>query len=567
MMRTRSLWLLALLAGCGSGGATAGTPDAGLPPLPTDKPLAWFAPLPRAPADGSPNVTVGTTDFMDLFQASAPWTQAAGHTRVVKLNCGSIQRQLTDAQLSTILAEIDRRGMFLAVEGGPLQAVGRGRCGDGVEGFAQDESYACLRHIQQLGGHTRYFAMDEPFDGAVLYTGTNSCGWSAQQVATALKEFRDAARAIEPELVVGDIECLCDNAPVSAFTDFMDAYATAAGAKLPFFHLDIDYARADWPARSRDLEDAARARGIDFGVIYDGRYADGSDAEWNGHAADTFAILEGQLGGKPEHVLFQSWESFPVHNLPEDQADTFTHLIDRYFGTRTALTVSLGATKAQGTLTGGASGASIALTLTPLDGAGDVGDLVATGTVPAGATKALCGVRVNTECNGCAGASDVAIYRASYVEGSGSNLVPNPDFASGLTSWGSSGTGSVMVAPSDQGGGNLLHLLATASQSIQLNGGMFTVTPGASYTVDFTARVSPASVGSGDLVLIFLGPSAEITRVSLPLAPVPLSRVATTAADGTFQADLPAASGKRRLDASYAGDALRWPAFASATSP
>jgi hypothetical protein len=65
-------------------------------------------------------------------------------------------------------------------------------------------------------------------------------------------EFRKGVRAIERELVVGDIECLCGDFPVSAFIDFMDQYKAVTGEKLPFFRRRVDASYAGdaqrWPA-------------------------------------------------------------------------------------------------------------------------------------------------------------------------------------------------------------------------------------------------------------------------------------------------------------------------------
>jgi hypothetical protein len=387
------------------------------------------------------------------------------------------------------------------------------------------------------------------------------------QVAAALKVFVDGARKIEPEIVVGDIEVLARDQPISAYTDFLDAYESATGAKLPFFHLDIDYGIPDWAERAHALEEAVRARGVPFGVIYDGHFDDGTDAQWTQHAAETFAVLEGQLGGHPEDILFQSWNQRPWYNLPEDQADTFTHLLDRYFGTRTGLTVSLGATSAQGTLTGGGPGASVTLTLTPLDGPGDVGELSVSGSVPADPRVTMALLQV--DCGSCTGAVDIDLYRESFVAGGGPNLVPNPDFSGGLASWFFGGAGTATVVPSDQGSGSMLHLVATAGQTFGLNSGSFAVTPGASYAADFTLRVPPAYAGGGYVTAIFLGGDGkEITRSSQKLATTTRTVAVTPGVGGAFQTNLAAASGsRRRVDASYPGDAQRWPAFATATSP
>ena len=103
------------------------------PPDLSIRPLAWFAPLPPMPtSEGRPYT--GSDDFMQLFEPDAPWAAAAGHVQVFKLYGEWVAYHATDAQLRQVVADLNRRGLALAVEVGPLTPPAE--CGAGVESFA-----------------------------------------------------------------------------------------------------------------------------------------------------------------------------------------------------------------------------------------------------------------------------------------------------------------------------------------------------------------------------------------------------------------------------------------------
>ncbi|MBI4673620.1 MAG: carbohydrate binding domain-containing protein [Chloroflexi bacterium] len=210
--------------------------------------------------------------------------------------------------------------------------------------------------------------------------------------------------------------------------------------------------------------------------------------------------------------------------------------------------------------------ATIEFSLTALEGGGLFAQYTLTGTVPSGATQANVGFRVNTEC-GCAGTSEFLLYDARYVQGNETtNRVPNSRFMNGLDRWGFWGNGSARLKPSDQGQGQRLHVTATRSQTAAINSTTFPVSPGTTYTVTFSARVSPVSAGSGYFDLIFLKTSNEGTRKQIPLNTATV-RIGDTATDqaGSFRFPLPQlASGKFLLEARYSGDKKYFPATASA---
>ena len=96
-------------------------------------PLVWFAPLPPLPIVEGRQFT-GSDDFMQLFSSEAQWQSAAAHIQVFKLYGEWVAYKATDAQLEQVVEDLEKRGITLAVEAGPLNAPSN--CGQGIEGFA-----------------------------------------------------------------------------------------------------------------------------------------------------------------------------------------------------------------------------------------------------------------------------------------------------------------------------------------------------------------------------------------------------------------------------------------------
>ena len=235
----------------------------------------------------------------------------------------------------------------------------------------------------------------------------------------------------------------------------------------------------------------------------------------------------------------------------------------------------VGSFRASGTLTDQTgrpiSGAAIRVTLTPLEGPGTLESYTLTGNVPAGASRATAGFRVNAEC-GCKGAVDLTLYAVAYAEGASStSSVPNGDFAGGLKGWALSGSGTKHLGASDLGDGAMLRVRASTRQSLSANSPSFTVAAGQHFIVTFDARVAPASVGGGYFCLVFLGSSGEVGRERIEFAPASFALgTRTTDQAGSFRATfhppgVELALGRVRVEARFDGDDQFLPASASGT--
>ena len=528
----------------------------------TARPLVWFAPLPPyVPHMGYG----GSEDYFDLFGPGAPWSKAAGRVGIFKIYASWVQNYATPEQLQQVVRGVADRGLALGLEIGAFAAGAE--CGAGVEGF--DASLDTIRRIHAVGGRVDVVAFDEPLAGAVFYDGRNACHWSTERAADEAARFVRQLRTIVPGVMVGDIEPAWSSISADDLARWLDAYQQAAGEPFGFLHLDADWGRADWADVFLATEQAARARGVAFAPMYNGGDAS-TDKAWADLAMQRAYTYETVHGGRPDHVVLQSWMDHPDRVLPESDPTTFTGLIDRYLGTRTLIRLDQVATSEDGRLSlegallgsegSPVAGAPITISATPLDGAYQV--LRVDGRVPSDARGVIIGIRVNTEGTGL-GDVDLRIYRVSYADGGeDSNRVTNPKFSRRLEDWVVYGDGRVSTPPSDRGSGRMLRLVASTEQTISINHQGFAPTPGSEYHLRVSARVPETAAGTAYLAAIFLV-DTEIARDRLPLEPAPIAidRLATDAT-GVFRYEREAFDpGTYRIRIEYAGDAERWPAF------
>jgi hypothetical protein len=101
--------------------------------------------------------------------------------------------------------------------------------------------------------------------------------------------------------------------------------------------MDVDWGRPTWPEEVNTIQQHGQALGVPVGLIYNGTAADLTDEAWLSAAGERAREFEQEAGGRPDHVLFQSWDDHPDFVLPDDQPNTFTNLIRVYFEDPAAL--------------------------------------------------------------------------------------------------------------------------------------------------------------------------------------------------------------------------------------
>lgn len=520
----------------------------------------------------------GARDYLELFDPNAPWTTAASRVHIFKYYMYAYDN-LPDTQLRQIISDLNRRGIAIALETQPLNR--RAQCGNS-EAFAYDavaQTLARLRRIRAAGGKVQYIAMDEPLTFGKL-PPPEGCSLSIEEIAQEVAHYVRAVKREFPDVVIGDIEY--EGAGIKDVKHFLEGYNRITGEYLPFLHWDINWQQPiawwpvdwsqrrflwpEWPERAKDLQDYCSVRGIKFGMIYNGGNAP-SDEEWIRLAIDHMAMYE-SLGGRPDHVVFQSWFMHPQYLLPETDPTKFTYLINYYFTNRSVLSLEAspaGEVTGKLTDTNGTpiSNAPIEVLAKPSDGLGVFGEYTITAQVPDGATQAIVGFRVNTECD-CSGHSEFSLYEVYYREGDEkAQRVPNGNFSQGLNGWSYLTLETVQVRPSDIGTGFMLQVKATDGQKATTNSAPFPVTGGATFTLTFKARVAPLSVGSGYFAIFFLTGTSEVSRMAIPIEPSFLVYNVETDDNGNFRFTLPGLPpGQFVLQAKYGGNTTHWPAYA-----
>ena len=302
------------------------TPTQTLVPTAVPNDLIWYAP------------NMGSRDYIDLFTKPEAWTAARQRIDVFKfytqnlLNapctiCGSnILNAFTDIDAFRKLTEW---GIAIGAEVGAVKEWG----------CTGDEEYRVAKevmdNVQANGGKVTFLAMDEPYIGGELVANGKSCNHSIQQSADATAHFIQLVNQAEAQVLVGDIE------PYPYFTvTQLEEWIKALeerGVRLTFFHLDVDIERAQVEDQNvggdlQALSQFCQENGIPFGLIFTSswRYAGSDRAYFDSTMGWINRVF--QAIGKPQHVIFQSWQgpdreglhSVPI-NLPEDDPQVYSH--------------------------------------------------------------------------------------------------------------------------------------------------------------------------------------------------------------------------------------------------
>jgi hypothetical protein len=314
----------------------------------------WFQPQP--PGVNGPFGHVGSTDFLALFRPDAPWPRVLARTQAFGFTAGWVY-SASGQVLRQIVAFLNAHKIGIEIEAPALQA--RSTCGSGVEGYVpfglpgglnlKSFTLAYLHRLKALGADVAFIKVDEPYyfgsvvSDAVLRqiaqaSGERdtpvSCHLPVAEVARDVGQFAQLVRSVYPNVAIGDVEPVSPGAyrpdAVTALDAWHDTYRSVTGAPFPFFLADVDFADPAWPALVRQLEAATMRRGIRFGIIYTGDPQDASDAEWTSQVVARFEEYQRQAGGRPDYVLFQSWQPRPALCLPETDPATFTGVINSY---------------------------------------------------------------------------------------------------------------------------------------------------------------------------------------------------------------------------------------------
>ena len=279
-------------------------------------------------------------------------------------------------------------------------------------------------------------------------------------------------------------------------------------------------------------------------------------------------------GGTPDHVTFQSWVDQPDRALPETDIGAFTHLINRYLGTRSPFESAAidprgdGDGDGDGLITGrlanreGAPLPGLIVQAAIRTDPDALQSIRLNGRAPVDANSALIVVRSNAE-DASAGQLDAQLRNISFAQADGTNRVLNGDFTAGDSGWGSDpGTRGIVQFEASDGGA--LELSAEVGQPIFLNSESFPVDGGEDFEFSIAAFIGDldGAASSGQVAVAFLDRDREVGRHIVELVTqLDALESAVTDADGRFTINTGSSdTSASEIVVSTPGDLLTWPA-------
>ena len=526
-------------------------------------PLVIFNAYPPKPEHITFALPPGQRDFYELWEPGAPWLNALEHVDIYRLHAFQMRHFMDDEQVTTLVEFLRERQIPLMLETEPLIPPDPEECAHSESYEAPFDLEMAVR-LKELGGQVDIIAIEEPYHFAHLLDTPDACRYSVERIVDEVLQHVGNLRELFGDIPVGTIEPIWAS-PQTEPRDmeiWLDTFEAIAGEPFAFLHVDPNWYRPDWADVALGIEAVADARGVPFGILYNGGTETGG-LPWMNFMMANAAELEVARGATPQHVSFQSWVDWPDHALPEDDLTALTSSIVRYFGQRLDLSVE------------GADGGLLAR-LTDLDGQPVEGvrldvsritteQTVATqtirGVVPPGITEALILVRANAE-NAITGAAAATLLEVSFSDGAGGpNLVPNGLFADGTDHWGIYGSNAEGVRSVAAGSGRGLTVNATPTQDIWIDGTTFPVTAGSDYELSVTYELDGGSPDSVVVSVAFVGVSRG--NIFLHHLPEDIGEFVTDA-DGLVRVSSDAIGvGPATIVVATNGDLDHWPATVS----
>ena len=246
--------------------------------------------------------------------------------------------QIPDELLRNAFIKLKQKGVPFAIESLAQSWVHEPECGHGVESYYDPPgARKVAEKIKAAGGELAYIAMDEPLFYGHYYDGPNACHSSIENVAERAAAIMREYKKVFPQVVIGDIEPIPAIAAQagwqSEYQSWRTAFAQATGQPLAFLHLDISWAKADWPAKLQDTVAFCRNGKLPFGIIYNGNVhgdPSASNEKWLNSAVQNFQQVENRMGIVPEQVIFHSWAKFPVHSISDSNGLGEDYLVRQY---------------------------------------------------------------------------------------------------------------------------------------------------------------------------------------------------------------------------------------------
>lgn len=346
------VWLL-LGAACNAPGLIGGPPsglDRPTPAEPVNNPTAPSSPSERPAASPTPQPTplpdelvwfapnMGSTDYAALFSDPDAWAAARSQVDVFKFYAQNVMQQPCDICGDNALGAFAAVNAFELLQGWAIAtavevpAVKEWGC-QGEEGF--QAASTVIQNVQANGGRVTLLAMDEPMLYGQEPFGDLNCGLSLEETAQRTARYIQRIQSIFPGVLVGDIEPY-PHYSVSQLKTWIETLESFDG-ELAFFHLDVDIERVRVEGQAvrsdlQALEVFCQEHEIGFGVIITSNWTAAGANRSYVQSALGWAETVADAIGRPDHLIFQSWQGpapsgrheIPV-NLTPNAADGYSH--------------------------------------------------------------------------------------------------------------------------------------------------------------------------------------------------------------------------------------------------
>jgi hypothetical protein len=279
----------------------------------------------------------------------AQWDQVAGRIQVAYFSGGGILK-MPDEALARLVRDLKARHVGLGPEILATNWFHERPCGGGIEGFIDPGSAnQVVAKLLKAGASLEQVGMDEPLWFGHFYSGKNACQSSIPELASRVAVIAKIYTAAFPNVVVGDIEPFpaVSKQPnwQSAFANWVKTFHSTVGTPLSFLRLDFNWGDESLSADgkhnvpdavhiahlARQVIPVAKQNGLLVDMILNGGGAPiaRSDLDWTQQARLHIRALQAP-GIHFDQVLFESWDKFPAHTLPESDPNTLSSLIPSY---------------------------------------------------------------------------------------------------------------------------------------------------------------------------------------------------------------------------------------------
>jgi hypothetical protein len=302
----------------------------------------WIAPQASVP----PSPLNRAVDFLDMFDANAPWRNAAQVVAVFKLY-GSYLEHAPQDQVNKIVEGLKKRHISIAIETGMMNSpeATKPACGGpGVEGYTTTARAKLIsKKIKNAGGSVAYVAMDEPLWFGRYYKGRPGkqpgCRLPIEQVIDLVMPALKIYREVFPAVRIGDVEpsgVAYQPEWQNDLRQWLHGLRDRLGSSISFMQLDVPFVAGSQQVtaalRFYNQLEVLRAENLvgNIGIIYNGMPNDRTDKQWVDNAKSHIRLFEHDYKLHPQQAVIQSWTLRPTHALPDTDPESLTGLVLYY---------------------------------------------------------------------------------------------------------------------------------------------------------------------------------------------------------------------------------------------